>query len=93
MFTGLAKQTATLIFSRERARWVADEEWHPHQQGRHLPDGRYELTLPYGRADELIMDILKYGPDVEVTAPAELRDAVADRLDEAAARYRCLVRF
>lgn len=93
IFAGPATQTATLLFSGERARWVADEQWHPHQQGRHLPDGRYELALPYGRAEELIMDILKYGPDVEVTAPAELRDAVADRLEEAAARYRCLVRF
>ena len=87
IFTGPATQTATLIFSRERARWVADEEWHPHQQGRHLPDGRYELTLPYGRADELIMDILKYGPDVEVTAPDELRTAVVRRLEEASAKY------
>ncbi|AGA90078.1 putative transcriptional regulator [Thioflavicoccus mobilis 8321] len=94
IFAGLATQTATLLFSRERARWVADERWHPHQRGRHLPDGRYELTLPYGRADELIMDILKYGPDVEVIAPTELRDAVAGRLEEAAKRYRRhLVRF
>jgi len=34
------------------------------------------------------MDILKYGPQVEVLAPAELREQVAQRLREAAAQYR-----
>lgn len=72
--------TAVLRFTAERARWVASEEWHPEQQGRFLPDGRYELSLPYGDARELIMDILKYGPDVEVVAPDSLRAAVAVRL-------------
>ena len=33
------------------------------------------------------MDILKYGPDVEVLAPDSLRETVALRLREAAARY------
>jgi predicted DNA-binding transcriptional regulator YafY len=33
------------------------------------------------------MDILKYGPDVEVTAPASLRRRVREQLRSAAKRY------
>ena len=34
------------------------------------------------------MDILKYGPDVEVLEPAALRKRVAKALESAAKRYR-----
>lgn len=88
IFSGDAKHTAVLRFTPERARWVADETWHPRQQGEWANDGCYELRVPYGNPTELIMDILKYGPDVEVVAPLALRDAVAERLRKAAAVYR-----
>ena len=46
------------------------------------------LKYPYSNDGELIMDILRYGADVEVEAPAELRRKVKHRHEEAAARYR-----
>lgn len=57
IFAGEAKNTATLIFSQQRARWVADEEWHPDQKSTWLPDGRYQLEVPYADERELIMDV------------------------------------
>jgi predicted DNA-binding transcriptional regulator YafY len=33
------------------------------------------------------MDVLRYGPDVEVLAPDALRVAVREQLEQAAARY------
>jgi predicted DNA-binding transcriptional regulator YafY len=87
IFAGRAERTAILKFTPQRARWVARERWHAVQEGRMLDDGSYELRLPYSNPAELIMDILKYGPDVEVTSPQELRQAVATRLQQAAARY------
>ncbi len=87
IFAGVPKHTAILRFTPERARWVADERWHPQQRGRFLEDGRYELCIPYADARELIMDILKQGPDVEVTAPRSLRQAVAARLQAGAQQY------
>ena len=53
-----------------------------------LPDGGYELKVPYSQPQELVMDILKYGPEVEVLGPPALRDQVAAALETAAARYR-----
>lgn len=87
IFAGPPMHTAVLRFTAERARWVASEEWHPEQHGEFLPDGRYQLSLPYADPRELIMDILKYGPDVEVVAPESLRTAVAGRLVEACGIY------
>ncbi|NEV60661.1 helix-turn-helix transcriptional regulator [Thiorhodococcus minor] len=88
IFTGPATQTAVLRFTPERARWVAEETWHPDQASAWLPDGRFELRLPYGHAEELLMDILKYGPDCQVVEPTELRQAAADRLRQALAQYQ-----
>lgn len=86
IFTGAARAWAVLRFTADRARWVADERWHPDQIGRWV-DGFYELQVPYSDPRELVMDILKYGPDVEVVAPPELRRQVAERLRAAARRY------
>jgi proteasome accessory factor C len=87
IFSGPPKDTALLRFDPQPARWVAQQRWHPRQQGRWLEDGRFELTLPYGETPELLMDILQYGPEVEVVAPEGLRRAVAERLWRAARRY------
>lgn len=87
IFSGNADKSAVLRFLPARARWVAHEQWHPKQQSHWLEDGRYELHIPYHQPHELIMDILKYGPDVEVVAPPSLRETVAARLEAATSIY------
>jgi predicted DNA-binding transcriptional regulator YafY len=84
---GPADQTAVLHFGAEAARWVAGQQWHPRQAQRWLADGRLELQIPYGDPTELVMDVLRYGPEVEVVAPPALREAVGQRLRQAAAVY------
>lgn len=88
IFAGPAKHTAILRFTPERARWVADEAWHPEQHGQFLADGSYELHVPYGDPTELVMDILKYGPGVEVVRPVALRAQVRQMLADALEQYR-----
>ncbi len=88
IFGGKADKIATLRFTKERARWVADERWHPQQEGMWLPDGRYELRIPYRSSRELVMDVMRHGPDVEVVAPAELRAEVEEQLRRALEQYR-----
>ncbi len=87
IFAGPSQAWARLRFSPKRARWVAGEQWHPQQEGRTLEDGSYELSVPYADDRELIGDILRHGPDVQVLAPPPLREQVRARLLEAAARY------
>ncbi len=87
IFSGPAEHEAVLRFSAQMARWVADELWHSQQKGEFLENGDYELRLPFGHSHELVLDIMKYGADVEVIAPEFLRKKVASKLQEAAARY------
>jgi predicted DNA-binding transcriptional regulator YafY len=87
IFAGSETQQAVLLFNPARARWVSRETWHPQQDGKLQLDGSYLLKLPYSREPELVMDILKYGADIEVLAPESLRDAVARQHAEAATVY------
>jgi predicted DNA-binding transcriptional regulator YafY len=87
IFAGVHTQEAVLLFNATRARWVSREIWHPQQDGRLELDGGYLLRFPYSREPELVMDILKYGADVEVLSPDSLRQAVATQLRAAAELY------
>jgi predicted DNA-binding transcriptional regulator YafY len=87
IFAGSDTQEAVLLFNATRARWVARETWHPKQDGKLQLDGTYVLKFPYSREPELVMDLLRYGADVEVLAPESLRKAVADQLAKAAKIY------
>ena len=87
IFSGPAENTAILHFDAVAARWVAEEEWHPQQRGSALPDGALRLEVPYSDPQEILMDILRHGPHVEVVGPASLRSAVAEQHRQAAEKY------
>jgi predicted DNA-binding transcriptional regulator YafY len=88
IFTGSKVQWAKLVFTPERARWVGSEHWHPKQKGHFDEAGRYTLEIPYADHRELIMDILKYGGDVEVLSPESLRQQVRAEHERAAKTYK-----
>jgi predicted DNA-binding transcriptional regulator YafY len=87
IFGGRDVEWATLRFTPEAARWVSTQSWHSKQRARFEADGSYVLEIPYANDRELLMDILKYGADVEVVGPAGLRKKVAQTLGDAARRY------
>jgi len=82
IFAGRDLRWAMLRFGADRARWVAAEVWHPQQIGHFDAEGRWMLKLPYADPRELVMDILRHVPDVEVLAPQELEEEVVRRLRE-----------
>jgi len=87
IFSGPAKHTAELRFSPEMSRWVAEEQWHPDQRGSMDASGAWTLKIPFSDPRELVMDILRYGPCVEVIAPDFLRDSVAESARNTARIY------
>ena len=87
IYAGIADKLAVLKFSPVLARYVSLECWHPAQTSQWLADGSYQIEFPYSKDPELIVDILKYGSDVEVLAPPELRQRVAQKLCNAAKKY------
>lgn len=88
IFSGQADKVAKLRFTPERARWVSLEDWHSEQRGSFDSDGHYLLEVPYADDRELVMDILRHGPEVTVLGPPVLRDKVAKALKTAAEMYQ-----
>jgi predicted DNA-binding transcriptional regulator YafY len=87
IFSGKKVTWAKLKFSPLAARWVATQKWHSKQKGSLAEDGSYLLELPYSDDRELVMDILKHGPDVEVLEPKALRDKVRSQLKATLGQY------
>ncbi len=81
IFSGAETQQAILRFNPTIARWVSKEQWHPQQQGEYDEQGYYLLTIPYSQDAELVMDILRYGENVEVIQPDTLRDKLITNIE------------
>jgi len=88
IFGGVPTATARLRFSEARARWVSRESWHPDQKSSWDGEGRYLLEIPYHDDRELLMDILRHGPEVEVLGPEALRKRHREQLERALKPYR-----
>jgi len=87
IFAGKPNNIAVLRFTPESARWIAGETWHPHQEGHHDEDGYYILKIPYSDHREILMDVLRYGCDVEVLQPATLRRELKQRISKMIEMY------
>jgi predicted DNA-binding transcriptional regulator YafY len=87
IFGGKADKIAVLRFTPERARWVADEKWHPQQRGTWLDDGSYELRIPYRDSRELVMVVMRHAAAVAVVEPDELREELTRELRATLALY------
>jgi predicted DNA-binding transcriptional regulator YafY len=87
IFAGQPTAWAVLRFTKHRAQWVEGEQWHPQQMATREPDGCYLLKVPYSDDRELLGDILRFGADVQVLEPKELRAKVQKTLLEAVGRY------
>lgn len=86
-FAGRPRRVAVLRFSENMSPWVATEHWHPEQKATWNKE-RLELKVPYSDLRELVQDVLRHGPDVEVIGPPELIKFVRNRLILALSRYQ-----
>ena len=87
IFSGEQVRTAVLRFTPEMARWVSREKWHRLQEGSFGADGSYTMKVPYSAERELVMDIMRFGPEVEVLGPPELRESVSAAMKKALSAY------
>jgi predicted DNA-binding transcriptional regulator YafY len=87
IFAGEKVQWATLQFTPEVARWVSNERWHPNQKSKFNEDGTFELKVPYSNHTELMMDILRHGAGVKVTAPADLVKRISIEVENMKKQY------
>ena len=87
IYAGKDVRQATLLFSPDASQWVANELWHPRQELEPQPDGSLRMRLPYADDTELLMDLLRHGPDVCVESPPALRQKLQQRLQAALGHY------
>lgn len=86
IFAGTAMHRARVRFTAERAQWVDKETWHHDQTSEYLDDGSFVLEVPYSSDQELVMDLLRHSPEVEVLEPPELRQKLHAALCAAASK-------
>jgi len=78
----------TIRFNPKRALWAKGRIWHKQQKEKELPDGSLEVTFPVAHFAEVMMEVLKYGGDVEVIEPAELRNMVKKEAEKTCQVYK-----
>lgn len=74
IFGGKKCDIARIQFSKAITEWIKDELWHPEQSIEEKNDGSIILTIPIGEVlTELVMDLMKYGGNVQVLYPERLK--------------------
>lgn len=81
IFSGNPSHRAKLKFSPAIAREISLQQWHENQSG-YWTDEHYILEIPYHKSEELIMDIMRYLPDVEVIEPHSLKNIVKEKIQK-----------
>lgn len=84
IFSGRRTRIARLRFSPAEAHWMSTEIWHPQQKAKWDKKGNYYLQFPYSNHPELVMDLLRHIPEVEVLGPKSLRNHLIFRIKAAA---------
>ena len=80
IFQGKERAWVKLRFVPFRARYIRDQIWHPDQKIEEQPDGGLVLAFPVADFREVSMEILRYGPDVKVLEPDELRKNISEEI-------------
>ncbi len=79
-----------LIFSKTTEPFIRIRKFHHSQRTKQLPDGRIKMTLrvPVDEWDfEIVNFVLSFHENVEVVAPARLRESVKQKLENALGLY------
>lgn len=87
IFYGGESIEVALCFSPRVAGFVREQIWHKKQALEHKEDGRLVLRIPVSDLREIKREILKYGADVEVLAPAALREEIKAEIEKMGGIY------
>jgi predicted DNA-binding transcriptional regulator YafY len=71
-----------LKFSPDIASWVSEQVWHSEQKQTKHSDGSLCLTFSVADLKEIKREVLKYGSQVKVLSPQQLRDEVKKEIEK-----------
>lgn len=86
IFSGKPKHVAKLKFSGAAAREAASYQWHPQQEAE-WQSGEYQLDIPYNDDRELIRNLLGFGDQLTVLAPAVLKKKLLAKAKQIVTNY------
>ena len=72
-----------LLFSKEVKDAIKDYNLHPTQKLKQNPDGTTTVTFEAGGRYEICWHLFRWGKDVKIIAPQELKDTYKKLLDDA----------
>ena len=81
-------RTVRIRFAVAAARYIQEHTWHESQTLEPQPDGTVICNLQLASLVEVESWILGFGPRAEALEPPELRQSVADSLQETLGSYR-----
>ncbi len=87
IFSGEPAATAIILFTGIAARYAMRESWHPDQRLTVREENVVELHIPYNKPQELLKEVLSWGPLAEILAPAHLRGEIAGMIQKAGEKY------
>ncbi len=74
-------------FFPDIAPWVAEQVWHEKQSVKRDEDGSLLMSFPAADLREIRREILRYGSQVEVVSPKELRDEIRQEIGNMSLLY------
>ncbi len=80
IFHGGQNQDVSLKFSPKASRVVKEQIWHKNQKIKELKDGSIILNVPVAYFTEIKRAILKYGAEVEVLNPLQLKKEIIEEI-------------
>jgi predicted DNA-binding transcriptional regulator YafY len=87
IMSGEQIQEVVLRFAPTAKAYVLERQWHPSQQLEEISDGSVLLRIWVSEPLEMQPWIRSWGAQVEVLAPQDLRQRIADELSRAAGQY------
>jgi len=82
-----SEKVARLRFAAKAVHRIRHEMWHKNQRIEPEPDGTVIVEVPYVDVGDILAEALRYGPNVEVIWPDELRERLRKRALAIAAMY------
>lgn len=82
IMSGSESVEVCLRFSPEVADWISEQVWHSGQEIYPNEDGSICLKFPVADFREIRREIMKYGGDVEVLSPPQLREEIRSEIEK-----------
>lgn len=88
LMSGKTSVEVALKFSSSVSTWVSEQIWHKAQIIETMPGGEIIMRFPVADLREVRREVLRFGADVEVLSPPELREDIKNEIKKMAKIYK-----